>query len=218
MCLTDKCDGPHWARGYCRRCYKRIRYRGLNPNIRKPSAVKGRKCSIEGCDNPRKYAETGWCQMHYHRHWRHGDVHSVQKAGFQGFETDKLSYRAAHARVTALWGKARSYPCVACARPAREWAYDGTDPAELRGTIRVRGEEYPVSYSVCPEFYMPMCLGCHRKMDGGARSSRRTHCKEGHEFTTENTYWKPDRTERACRECRAANARRRYLERKERKR
>jgi hypothetical protein len=33
----------------------------------------------------------------------------------------------------------------------------------------------------------------------GVRNAAKTHCKSGHEFTPENTYWK--RGKRACREC-----------------
>lgn len=32
-------------------------------------------------------------------------------------------------------------------------------------------------------------------------NASKTHCDRGHEFTTENTYERPDRTGRACREC-----------------
>jgi hypothetical protein len=31
----------------------------------------------------------------------------------------------------------------------------------------------------------------------------RTHCKNGHEFTSENTYIRPDTKARQCRQCRA---------------
>lgn len=32
--------------------------------------------------------------------------------------------------------------------------------------------------------------------------SHRTHCKNGHEFTEDNTYWRKDKTGRECRTCR----------------
>lgn len=72
------------------------------------------------------------------------------------------SYTTAHQRVSTLWGKASLYPCITdCGRPAREWAYDGTDPEQLYGK-RVGGMSY---YSAWPEFYMPMCLSCHKRRD-----------------------------------------------------
>ena len=33
------------------------------------------KCSVDGCE--KKGAGRGWCQMHYRRWRRHGDVHAV---------------------------------------------------------------------------------------------------------------------------------------------
>lgn len=39
----------------------------------------------------------------------------------------------------------------------------------------------------------------------------KTHCKHGHEFTTENTYTCPKDGKRACRECGRLNTRRRNL-------
>lgn len=37
---------------------------------------------------------------------------------------------------------------------------------------------------------------------------RRTHCKNGHEYTPENTFYRKDRTGRHCRECHRINGRR----------
>lgn len=41
----------------------------------------------------------------------------------------------------------------------------------------------------------------------GAKRLARTHCRNGHEFTPENTYWRNDNT-RQCRECHNAKMRR----------
>lgn len=46
----------------------------------------------------------------------------------------------------------------------------------------------------------------------GPRAVRTNHCKYGHEFTPENTYWKRDGTGRDCRTC----IRRRHREEKQR--
>lgn len=47
-----------------------------------------------------------------------------------------------------------------------------------------------------------------------AKNARKTHCKHGHEFTTENTYIHPTRGSRLCRECRKVNHKK-YIEKKE---
>ena len=69
---------------------------------------------------------------------------------------ERNAYNKAHYRVVKLWGPARNYLCIACGDPARDWAYDGTDPGE-RGVKR--------KYSLWPEFYMPMCHACHLGRD-----------------------------------------------------
>lgn len=35
-----------------------------------------------------------------------------------------------------------------------------------------------------------------------AAQARQTHCKHGHEFTPDNTYWEGERRRRGCKECR----------------
>lgn len=44
-----------------------------------------RTCIIEGCGKPARSAKADWCGMHYHRWYRHGDVHRVAK----GIRTSK---------------------------------------------------------------------------------------------------------------------------------
>jgi hypothetical protein len=36
-----------------------------------------------------------------------------------------------------------------------------------------------------------------------ARNLAKTHCKQGHEFTPQNTYWQAKGTQRQCRTCRS---------------
>lgn len=164
-------------------------------------------CSIEGCDRRRKYAATGWCQTHYHRYWRTGTT-SLLPTPLR----DDLTYFGAHGRVKTVFGSATRYECVYCGESADEWAYDGTDPSEIKGTVP---SGYEVYWSVWPEFYMPLCFGCHRQRDRSSWSQRRTLCKNGHPLTPENTYSRPSRPNtRECRQCKAEESRRRYLKKK----
>lgn len=165
------------------------------------------ECSIDGCDQGGRYAATGWCQTHYHRYWRTGSTDILPKE----FRTD-LTYRGAHGRVRSAFGAASKFLCVKCGGWANEWAYDGTDPSERTGCER---GVYKISYSVWPEFYMPMCFQCHRLKDAGSRAARRTECIVGHEMTTDNTYTRPSRPgTRECKACKAEESRARYIRRR----
>lgn len=147
-------------------------------------------CSIEGCEKRRAYVSSGWCQMHYMRWRRHQNVggsaevdQTATGASSPFWQGANVGYYSAHNRVKALWGKATNYLCVDCGLPASQWAYDGTDPDERFQEVH----GYEISYSPWPEFYMPMCISCHKFRDGRARSNKRTHCREGHELSAENT-------------------------------
>lgn len=83
----------------------------------------------------------------------------------------QITAHSAHTRLHRLWGKASQYACVECGEPAREWAYDGTDPSQLYG-LSDHGSW--VLYSRFPEFYMPMCFPCHRRRDG-AKARQELH-------------------------------------------
>lgn len=164
-------------------------------------------CSIAGCKRRRKYIETGWCQTHYHRYWRTGSLEILPKE-----QRVDISYTAAHSRVRKFLKAATKQKCIHCGATASEWAYDGTDESERSELIQGK---WPVVYSVWPEFYMPLCFPCHRKMDAGARAERRTHCVHGHEMTPENTYTRPSRPgTRECKECKAIESSLRYQAKK----
>ena len=69
----------------------------------------------------------------------------------------------AHNHVVRLWGSASRYDCVSCGEPAKDWAYDGTDPTYLLGADRPGNSL--VRFSRFPEFYMPLCILCHKRRD-----------------------------------------------------
>jgi len=187
---------------------------------RKKTLPEGALCSIPKCPREAKYAETGWCQTHYHRWWRTGSPYGLkQERGAGGFDAvswqgEDVTYSGAHARVKRLWGSASRYLCIECGAQANDWAYDGTDPTAISGVVTVNGQGYQVSYSAWPEFYMPMCTGCHAVRDAELRP-RITHCQRGHEFTFENTYRPPSKPHtRECRTCRRENSAQRYQARR----
>jgi len=113
-------------------------------------------CSIDGCARKKKYIATGWCQTHYHRWWRTGDPNYVTPPK----RVDVPSYRALHSRIMRERGKAVQYECR-CGNQAEQWAYDGTDPQPLWASFKSR----TVPYSLDTMKYLPLCRGCHLKLD-----------------------------------------------------
>jgi hypothetical protein len=138
-------------------------YRGKPPTdaaIRR--YVQGRKgCFVEGCDLP--HHSNGTCASHRAHVDKDGYPRELVRP-----KREVPSYDAIHLRLAGAWGSASQYDCVKCGKTAREWAYDGTDPSQLIGTTG-KTVASPMYYSQWPEFYMPMCVRCHRKMDAEAR-------------------------------------------------
>lgn len=156
------------------------------------------ECSIDGCENLARYVSTGWCQTHYHRYWRTGTTDLRQRP-----LNTEIGYGAAHSRVRKFFGSASKFECFECGAPAQEWAYDGTDESARTGTVSVAGSDYPVTYSVWPEFYMPMCFPCHRALDGAARSERRELCQSGNHLWVEENIYRPPNSGPECAACKA---------------
>lgn len=60
---------------------------------------------------------------------------------------------------------------------------------------------------------VPQAINMLRGESPYARKARQTHCKHGHEFTPENTYYHPTRGTRNCRTCQRESNRRVYATR-----
>lgn len=55
-----------------------------------------------------------------------------------------------------------------------------------------------------PDNIMLVCRQCHMDVDGRAHGAlKKSHCRNGHEYTPENTYVSP-KGQRYCRACRKA--------------
>jgi hypothetical protein len=82
---------------------------------------------------------------------------------------DDIGYRAAHARLSALRGKASEHRCDMCGGPAHEWAL--RDDARA-AKVAVGGQFDGKSFSTQVDDYMPACRPCHRIYDGRERDPR----------------------------------------------
>jgi hypothetical protein len=114
-------------------------------------------CSFDGCTGKAK--SKGYCGAHIRQLRLHGRMVPIRTI------FDECTYTGAHHRCRALWGRVQQYPCIECGDPAEEWAYDGTDPSELYDTRHDWRLRSIIPYSKFPEFYMPMCKRCHKKLD-----------------------------------------------------
>lgn len=76
------------------------------------------------------------------------------------------NYRTAHSRIRARKGSASRQTCR-CGSKARYWAYDHSDPDELRQVITDgrNGIVREVGYSMKPEHYVALCNSCHTSLD-----------------------------------------------------
>ena len=72
-------------------------------------------------------------------------------------------YNAAHENVVKTRGRAAEYECLHCGGPARDWAYNHSDPNEAE-QYREQTKAI-VFYSMHAEYYIPLCKTCHLKYD-----------------------------------------------------
>lgn len=122
-------------------------------------------CTAEDCDNP--ISGKGLCDKHLQRARRTGDPNTLtgllRGTNNPSYKGDDVGYTAAHDRVRRISGSASQYPCVACGRPARHWAYDHKDPNAKPPSVHNGRNLGP--YSTKPEHYQPMCVPCHHILD-----------------------------------------------------
>ena len=99
------------------------------------------------------------CYKHYKRWQVFGDE-GITRVSERDSE-HVLSYRGAHRRIEAEKGRASNHACEKCGGQAAEWAYNHEDDEEVYGH---HGACF-MAFSLSPDFYVPMCVPCHRAFD-----------------------------------------------------
>lgn len=118
-------------------------------------------CRWSGCSRPLVYVAQMLCRAHYQRIRRSLRSPGGRATDGRGAPTrDVVGYFGAHARVRDRYGLAALYGCELCPARAGEWALLPSVAPELCPRTGLR-------YSLDPEDYMPLCVSCHKRLDGG---------------------------------------------------
>lgn len=154
-------------------------------------------CSIADCGRPRIIR--GWCRMHYQRWRTHGDPMYGRPSLAERFHASYsvaengcwVWQRPLHSSGYAMFS-VDSYP-----HWAHRVSYElmvGPIPSGLELDHLCRNPP-----CVNPAHLEPVT---HLENVRRGATAQKTHCKNGHEFTAENTYHRPDNpTHRACLQC-----------------
>lgn len=171
------------------------------------------RCAVEGCDK-RKYARS-WCNPHYRRYLKHGDPLTTLRPHLaEGTFEERFWAKVDAMGVCWEWlaykdkdGYGR-FPVNGSGKAAHRVAYElliGPIPArmQLDHLCRNHGCVYPLHLEpVTPR--ENTLRGVNAIPGGHHHHAQKTHCKNNHEFTPENTYIRNEKgkTARACRVCR----------------
>lgn len=195
-CRVEGCERqayvPGAGRGWCPMHYHRWQRHG-DPGSAAPQLVPDRTCDVEGCEKP--HEGHGYCAKHYARWRKHGDP---LVGGWPPGRGESVA--AIH---EWMW---RTFPkvgrCEYCARRGK------TEYASIGHTYTRHRDDW---FELCSRCHVWFDIG--RWRNNGEHFRSRTHCPQGHEYTPENTYCRPGRTERSCKICRRIE-KREYMRRR----
>ncbi len=182
------------------------------------------KCQVDGCNGSVFVKSRGWCRKHYYRWWNHGDPLVATYDRSSGTSLQRWWSKTQPTEACWLWVGSldrRGYgqfdvivDGIHRNHRAHRWGYeqlvgpipDGVEPDHLcRNRACVRPDHLElVSHAE------NVARG-----DAGSHNAAKTHCKQGHEFSPENTRMRG--TWRECKACERATASermRRYRARK----
>lgn len=184
---------------YCENHYYRLRRTG---SLDDPRYIKGTTCMAEGCESEALVSvdqsdrsKGGWCRMHFLRLKTRGDLNFEFKGeNNNNWTGDEATTGAVHQRIRTMRGKATSWSCTDCARPAAHWSYDRTDPDQKHDP-----EKGP--YSIDIDRYFPRCVSCHKNFDMAFVMEERKMGRRSTGFSAEMRALIIERAEDRCEIC-----------------
>lgn len=175
-----------------------------------------RTCSIELCENPA--ISRGWCSKHYSRWLRLGDPRARIQGKFSGragveIPVAERAWRYIQRdRATGCWNwtgaKANGYGRISTSGRRDENAHRALYEVLVEKIAPGLVLDHLCRNTACvnPAHMEPVTVAENtRRGMAGDRARNKTHCKNGHEFTPENTRLarRPSGSlQRVCRACR----------------
>lgn len=218
-CDMDGCDKRHKAKGLCSTHHMRYLIHG-DPNFANHKhGVRGiATCLAEGCED--KALTKGFCNTHYLRNKKHGDPETVlvKMDKRSAYERWKDRYIVDDPSGCWVWTARTSegYSTISDSgfeRKAYKLAYQelvGSVPENLvldhmchnRDLLCSGGESCHHRRCINPAHLeaVPLEVNIARGHGVGARNTRKTRCKYGHDFDAENTRISANGS-RGCRSC-----------------
>lgn len=208
MARAGTCSFPNCGRQIKSKRLCKIHYDQRRAGVQlKPVQVRGPllPCSAPRCDGLAKVK--GLCMAHYHQQRRNKPFTAVNR------------YASTEQR---FWSKVvESDPPAHDVTMGPCWSWTSTRQKSGHGsfglssgkTVRAYRWAYESMVALIPEGLSidhlcrnPACVNPYHLEPvplsvNIARIPKVTHCRHGHEYTTENTYWPSDGSARKCREC-----------------